>query len=247
MNLSTRLLAFQILFLCAAVVGACATAGDADDPVDAADLRIDAPGPAIDAAISQIDADVTPGPDAATPAIDAAVPPPDAACVLGWVDLLQNGGFEANYDSWLQATDAGDVIRMSSVPWAPQAGAYWSLFLGYNYGEQSLSQTVSVPASATALRLRGYRCWVTEETPLGLAYDYLNVELHASGGGLLETVESNDNTDAGVSCNWEAFEFNAGAAYAGQDIVLKLDATSDVSSITSFGIDSLVLEAMACL
>ena len=239
------------LALIATALG-CATGGGGgtDDPPDAAAL-IDAAGTPVDASPSAIDAspsatDASPSPiDAAPPMIDAA-PLADAPCTLGWVELTQNGDFDMGDVIWAETTNGGSVIRNLTTPWSAHTADYWALFLGFNNGVQTLRQTVSVPATATDLRLRGHRCWVTLET-LNNPYDHLDIELRGGGGGaLLETLWERDNTHAGSTCNWMPFQLDAGAAYAGQDIDLVFDATSDVSSITSFGMDSLVLEAFAC-
>lgn len=226
---------------------ACAT-GDTGQNPDAS--------PAADAPMVAIDAPTQPGPDAAqaidaalaidaVQAIDAALPEPDAACNYAWVDLLQNGSFDSGSVDWSETTNGGDIIRQTNSPWPPNDGDHWALFLGFDDGVQNLRQTVSIPASATDLRLQGFRCWVTLESTT-TPYDFLNIELRDSGDALLETLWARDNSHAGDVCGWSMFQLDATDAYAGQDVALVFDATSDGASVTSFGFDSLLLQAYAC-
>lgn len=221
-------------------------AADADPAAPDA-LVLDAPATTADAAIT-IDAapaspDATPAsPDAAPPTPDAA--PPDA-CVPQWVQLLGNSDFEAGNTVWSATSNGGDVIRMGSSPWPPHGGSWQALFLGYNNASQTLSQTVTVPANATALRLRGQRCFVTDETSTTTPYDNLTVELK-EGPTLLETLASYSNLDAGSTCSWTALQFNATASHAGKNVTVHMIAGSDASTATSFGLDTLIFEAFAC-
>jgi hypothetical protein len=229
-------------------------AGNLDAPVSPADAAssIDA-GPAdadtTDAPVAMIDAapdtpDADP-PDAMPP--DAMPPdamPPDAmppdACTPGWIDLLSNGGFESGATVWAQV--GGTLIRdNSTAPWPAQAGTWAALLGGANNTDQQLTQSVTVPADATDLRIRGYRCFVTEET-LAIEYDTLTVQLQ--GLTVEEIVWS--NIDAGATCSWGAFTLTSPEAHAGETITLAFINANDGTNVTSFGLDSLVLEAFAC-
>lgn len=237
--------AFVFASLCA--TAGCATGGTEANP-DAAQSAVDAPI-SVDAPASvdaQASADASPPAiDASPPQADAAPPQADAACVPEWIELLQNGNFDSGNSDWAATTNGSPILRESNSPWPPNDGTFWALFLGYNNGAQTLSQTVSVPASATSLRLQGFRCWVTlESTPT--PYDFLNIELRDTGGTLLEALWNRDNSHADATCSWSMFQLNATDAYAGQDIALVIDATSDAASVSSFGFDSLSLSAYAC-
>jgi len=104
---------------------------------------------------------------------------------------------------------------------------------------------VAVPASATALRLRGYRCFATQEIT-ATPWDTLVVTLQTTGGATLETLETWSNADGGAVCSWSDFTLTAASARAGQTVRLHLQGTTDFSNITSFWVDTLVLEAYAC-
>jgi hypothetical protein len=210
--------------LCALAVGGCAIAEEAavdagpDDPI--ADAATDAADP------------------------DAAI---DAGCTDSFVNLLANADFEGGNVDWTEVTNGGvAVIREdgNGLPFAAEAGVWAALILGFNNAAITLSQTVSVPADATALRLTGYRCWVTEE---GMGeFDTMTIELRDDAGAPLETLMAITNEDAAVTCAWELFEIAASDSMAGADIELVLEGSSDVATVTSFAFDTLALEAGVC-
>jgi hypothetical protein len=233
-----------------------ASAADGADVVDggaAADSGSNADGaPQPDASPNAPDAglldaappDATP-PDATPP--DAA--PPDA-CVPEWIELLSNPGFESGATVWTTTTNNGatQVIRMfgAGYPWPPQTGDWAALFGGDDDVVQTMWQQFTVPGDATMLRLSGHRCFVTEETTIFTEYDTLDVELQTTSGTTLESLAHWSNLDAGVTCSWSAVANNATNSYAGQTIRLHFASDNDFSNISSFGIDALSVEALAC-
>lgn len=224
---------------CALAGPGCATVDtgstpDASQPEPDASVSTDASTPA--------DAPVTPGIDAA-PAIDATTP--DAACSFEWVELLQNGSFDSGAIDWLATTNGSPIIRQGNSPWPPYDGDHSALFLGFHDGAQTLTQTVTVPASAVELRLQGFRCWVTEES-MPMPYDTLDIELRDGAGELQETLWARDNRHADATCDWSMFQLSALNAYAGQEVTLTFQAASDGASYTSFGFDGLSLQANVC-
>jgi hypothetical protein len=193
----------------------------------------------VDAAPADAMVDAAPADAMADAAPDAA---PDA-CVPDWIGLLDNGDFEQGATVWTQT--GGTLIREygDGYPWMPHDGSSWAaLFGGVNNADHLLTQTVTVPASATALRLRGALCFVTEETTDSVEYDTLTVQVQ--GAVTEEHVFS--NLDADDTCGWTLFQLDAPTSHAGETVTLSLHGQTDISSITSFGLDTLVLEALAC-
>ena len=231
------------LFLAATLAG-CATAtvvgedasppktdGSSNPPDGASMVRYDAPPGAIDA---RPPIDAPPGvPDARPP--DA----PPAGCTL----MLANGNFDSGAGAgWSQLSGTYPIVTndFSLVGITPQSGA-WAVWMGgYNYADDQLVQTVTIPASASSLRLRGYRWIASEET--GGAYDFLAIQLRSSGGALLESLTTYSNNDTVGS--WTPFDLPAGSAHAGQTIQVYLHGTTDVNLNTNFFIDSLSLTCM---
>jgi hypothetical protein len=212
---------------------------------------IDAPAidaPAIDARLVDaavidappIDAPPIDAPPIDAPAIDA---PPIDACVPAWTNLLVNGAFDgATVMPWTQTST---IIRTAAMmPFAPQSAPNAALFGASNNANDVLVQTVMVPASATALRVRGVQCHVTED-PIAET-DRFKVTLETPAGVELETLTDVYNDDVLPICAWLPFTWNAVTAHAGQPIVLKLRGRTNLALLTRFAVDSLALEVLAC-
>ena len=250
------------------VVAGCASARTAD-PIDAAvdDAAID--GAEIDSAVADAATDAATDSatdarmvDAATvdaAAIDAAVidaamidarvidapidAPIDAACTPTWTNLLGNGGFETAIVPWTQTSL---IIRTSAqMPFAPQAGTYAALFGASNNANDVLVQTVTIPASATGLRMRGFDCNVTEDliTPTN---DTFKVTLETTDGAVLETLRDINASSVAPICAWLPFTWTATAAHPGQTVVVRFQGRTNLALLTRFAVDSLALEALAC-
>lgn len=189
-----------------------------------------------------VDAAVVDGPIDA--ALDAAV---DAGCTDEWISLLDNGDFEAGNAVWTETTNGGQMIIRevgAGLPFDPEGGTWGALILGFNNAVVELSQAATVPADATALRLVGFRCWVTEEG--AGEFDLMSINLHDDTGAPLETLAAITNEDAAATCAWESFDMPAADPHAGAAITLVLEGTSDAATATSFAFDTLALEALVC-
>jgi hypothetical protein len=219
---------------CAALLAACAAGNPAgsDAGADASDVPV---------------ADADPGSPDAPPSLPDADPGDPDACSPAFFDLLADGDFEAGDPAWTQLFNGAQPVIRSNLPYPAESGAQAALFMGFNNAMQTLRQTVTVPADATALRLRGFRCLVTEETTMVTPFDTLAIELRVPDGGpLIEELAQISNLDAAAVCDWDPFEHLAGDALAGETVELVFTATSDGASLTSMGYDTLALEAMGC-
>lgn len=175
--------------------------------------------------------------------VDAAV---DAGCTEQWINLLINGDFEAGNSTWAETTnDTRPIIReVPDLPFDPAAGTWAAVVLGFSDAIFELAQTAAVPADATALRMTGFRCWVTEES--AGAVDLASIELRDDTGAALESLLAISNEDAGATCAWESFELPVAEAHAGANLTLALAGQSDAATVTSFAFDTLALEARVC-
>jgi hypothetical protein len=241
-----------LLMSCAA----CASAregseADAGDETDAAGLDPDAADPdAGEVDAPELDASPT---DAATidgAVVDAAIdapPPPidapvDAMCSPTWHDILGNGGFDNAIAPWTQTST---IIRdAATMPFAPHNGLNAALFGASHNANDVLVQNLTIPATATALRLRGYNCYVTEDFLEDT--DSFAVTLETPAGGLLETLHAVTNSDTLPFCAWQAFTWNATTPLAGQAIVLRFRGRTNLALYTRFAIDTLAFEWLGC-
>jgi hypothetical protein len=243
---------------------ACASAndvGDGDDELDADPGETDAPdsdGPEGDAAPDPDASD----PDAATidaAAIDGAVidaaiidatpidaPPIDAAidamCSPTWHNILGNGNFDSGVAPWVQTST---IIRDSGgMPFAPQGGTHAALFGASNNANDVLVQNLTIPAGATALRVRGHQCFVTED--LFADDDTFTVTLETPAGTVLDTLLDINNGAVAPICIWQTFTWNAPTAHAGQTIVLRMRGRTNLVFLTRYAVDTMAAEWFGC-
>jgi hypothetical protein len=163
--------------------------------------------------------------------------------------LLANGNFDQGpasgwnrYSSWGLAADPV-VYPCSSLAHGCQGGSYAAWMGGDNDTDNQIWQTVTVPANTTTLRLKGQSAIDTAET--GGVYDQLYIELYLSSGPtFLESLATWSNLNA--NGGWTAFTLTAASPHAGQTIDLLVEAITDGISVTSFYLDTLVLEAVVC-
>lgn len=248
----------------AVTVAACASANEGTDQPDAPDVTIDAPDPdapdpdAPDPDAPPIDA---PDPDAPpvdappidAPAIDAPIdappidaPPPDAPidamCSPTWQNLLVNGGFDSGIPPWTQTTT---IIRdAGGMPFAPHNGTHAALFGASNNANDVLVQNITIPATATGLRVRAYTCFVTED-PIEDTDDF-TITLETPGGAVLDTLLSVTNSDVAPICFWQSTTWTAATPHAGQSIVLRMRGRTNIAFLTRFAVDSMALEYLGC-
>ncbi|MFC1418089.1 putative Ig domain-containing protein [Streptacidiphilus cavernicola] len=140
--------------------------------------------------------------------------------------LLGNPGFETGKASpWTASTG---VIDSSSAE--PAHSGSWKAWLdGYGTTHtDTLSQTVTVPASCTSATFSFYLHIDTSETTRTTAYDTLKVQV---GSTTLATY-SNLNKNTGYAVH--SFDLSG---YAGQTVTLKFTGSEDISLQTSFVID----------
>jgi hypothetical protein len=233
-------------------VVADATEGDAVTEVDAPE----ADGAAVDATVvdaamvdaapidamndAMNDARVDAATDAATDAaVDASI---DAMCTPTWQNLLGNGGFDNGVAPWTQTSTS--IRDATQLPFNPHQGTHAAMLGIGNNANDVIVQTVTIPASATGLRVRGYQCFVTEDVIADT--DTFRATLETPGGAVLETLLDITNSDTAPICLWTSFTWTAASAHAGQTIVLRMRATTNIAFLTRFIVDTMSLEYLGC-
>jgi len=166
--------------------------------------------------------------------------------------LVTDGGFESATGSGLTAPGWSATTNISGRKVIVYHGSY--PYSGHNYASMggsnsendTLTQTITVPAGATAAQLTFWVSISTTETN-GKAYDYLYVEIHNTAGTLLATPVTLNNTNSTSDGNTEGDYFQPQAvnlsAYAGQTIELVFHATTDYEKPTTFLVDNVSVEA----
>jgi hypothetical protein len=127
----------------------------------------------------------------------------------------------------------------------PHGGANYAQLGGVNSSTDSISQTVSIAASAPVASLTFWTNIVTQESSSAGAFDFLTVEVHDTSGALLATPLSLDNRTAFAHGNASGAYFQPAAidlaAYKGQTVQLVWKATNGSFSPTTFRVDDVSL------
>jgi len=167
----------------------------------------------------------------------------------GGSELVVDGGFE-------QATASGNsapgwtgtpsptgrnlIVKGGSFPHA--GTAYAELGGGVNQTDL-LTQTLTIPANATAASLTFWTNIVTQESP-GTAFDFLNVNIVSGATTTTKLTLSNLNSTSSSNTNGVYFQPAAIdlLSFKGLTVTLQFKATTDVSLTTFFRVDDVSLQ-----
>jgi hypothetical protein len=105
---------------------------------------------------------------------------------------------------------------------------------GYNNASEGIYQTVTIPSNGTLT----YWWYMTSQEGTGTAYDYMRVRLYNTSGGLVATLRTRSNTAARNAWFQDGISV---AAYAGQTLRVRFEATTDYSLVSSFYVDDVSL------
>jgi hypothetical protein len=161
----------------------------------------------------------------------ASIPAATAPAVAGppMQSLLQNGDFERGQAGW-RVRAANNRALVSDT--RARTGSRSAGLCGYNHCDESLAQTIDIPAGAKSVRLSYYTYIETQETKH--AFDFLTVELHNASGKRLHTIQQ--LSDGDMSDSWQPATADL-SSYAGQTIQLVFSATSGRVDPTAFFVD----------
>ncbi|HXH81218.1 M4 family metallopeptidase [Nocardioides sp.] len=143
-------------------------------------------------------------------------------------NLLANPGFESGVASW---TGTSGVITSSTG--RPARTGSWKAWLGGNgvTSTENLSQTVTIPATATAANLSYWIRTDTAETG-STVYDTMRVQIVV--GGVTTTLRTFSNV--GTNSTYTQFSHSL-LAHKGKAVTVKLLMNEDSSLQTSFVVD----------
>lgn len=145
-------------------------------------------------------------------------------------EQIVNGGFENGTSPWVQSSANGYQLI---DPTRPHTGSYSAWLGGYNNANDTIYQTVTVPANGT---LSYWWYMSTQETTH--PWDYLRVQLYSTSGTLIATLRTwNDGSGANT---WRQDSISL-ASYAGQTLRVRFNTTTDSSLTTSFFVDDVSL------
>jgi hypothetical protein len=166
-------------------------------------------------------------------AVDTAVTVPVTLTLLSPpAERVADGGFEAAAAAW---TASGGAQR--STGGFPHTGAAYSTLGLADSATGSVAQAITIPGDARSAGLTFWLNVTSEETTIIKAYDRLVVEVLGSDGAVRATLASFSNLDkaaAGTYLQRGPYDL---LGFAGQTVVLRFRAATDLSLPTTFRID----------
>jgi hypothetical protein len=163
-------------------------------------------------------------------------------------NLLANGNLDAGRTSWVASP--ADVIaddRGLPVELKAHSGNYFAWLGGAPSATRSLSQQITVPASAKTLNFDA-KMFVATESETGRTEDMLQIQLLDSAGSALSTPKSLTNLDEtrpGSSIVIWA-DLHVAITNPGRVASLRLLSTNDSVNNTNFFFDTMALVPAGC-
>jgi len=153
-------------------------------------------------------------------------PPPTGGNILG------NPGFESGATTWTGT--AGPITNNTGRP--ARTGS-WKLWLGGNgtTGTETVNQTVTIPASATAATLS---YWIRTDTAESGSTAYDTMRVQVVDGATATTLRSFSNV--GTNATYTQYSHSL-TAYKGKTVTIRFTMTEDSSLQTSFVVDDTAL------
>jgi len=124
---------------------------------------------------------------------------------------------------------------------AAQSPPNLAWFSGYNRADDVLSQLVVLPADAASMTVSFYYAIFTREVSAA-ENDVMDVQLIA-GTQTIPLAHFSDNNPVGT---WTRFSAPLPTSLAGQTATLQFHDTTNASLITSFYVDTVSVQAVAC-
>ena len=160
--------------------------------------------------------------------LDGGSPPPPPSG-----NLLGNPGFESGNTMW--AATSGVITSSTGRP--ARSGSWKAWLNGYGSSHtDTLSQSVTIPSSATSANLSFWVRIDTAETTTSSAYDTLRVQVVADG--VTSTLATYSNLNQNTTYTQKSFNLSS---YRGKTVTLRFTGTEDSSLQTSFVIDDTAL------
>jgi hypothetical protein len=167
---------------------------------------------------------------------------------------ITDGGFESatstglSAPGWTVSTNLSNhnIIYVND-PSQAHSGNNFAALGGVNNANDSVTQTITIPAGSTSTPLTFWVSIDTAETTKTTQYDFLYVEIHNTSGTLLATPLTLSNLNSTSDGNSLGTYFQPTkvdlSAYAGQTIELVFHVTNDRSEPTYFLIDDISVTA----
>jgi hypothetical protein len=162
------------------------------------------------------------------------------------VQLLANGAFDAGQVAWSETTVSSSTIitnesALTTLRAHTPANLAW--LAGYANAQDDLSQTVTIPAGASAITLSFYYVIQSQETTAGV-FDTMDVYTYDPAMAKFTALASfNDNMP---TPSWTRFSISLPLSMAGRTIKIGFQSMTDNVKTTNFFVDSVALDVVAC-
>jgi len=158
-----------------------------------------------------------------TPApLPTDTPPTGTGTAAG--SLIQNTGFEDGAGIWRESSSGGYELIDAKHPHSGKYGVY---LCGYNNCDDVISQTFTVPSSASNVSISYWWQATTSSKAQGCVSD-LTVSVLDGNGQIIGTLQHLCNTDASKNWKQETFDVTGKLSqYAGQTVTLIFSAHTD--------------------
>lgn len=150
-------------------------------------------------------------------------------------NLIVNGGFEQGSSPWVESSSGGFEIVDSSHP---HSGSHEAFLCGYNQCQDSIYQTITIPASSTSDVLTYF--WFMTTTETSHSFDFLSVEVRSGSGTVLTKLQT--MSDGSTAGSWQSASFNLNA-YIGQTVQIAFVATNGSINPTNFYVDDVAVQS----
>lgn len=158
----------------------------------------------------------------------------------GGGNLVANPGFESGTSPWVETSSGGFELITTDDP---HTGSFSAFLCGYNNCNDTIRQSITLPASFTSATLSYWLAISTSETTTTTCFDNFHAILRNSSGQTISTVQTRCNLNAS---GFTQFTFNVTSqlsSFAGQTIQIFFQGTTDSSLISSFFVDDVSLQA----
>jgi subtilase family serine protease len=155
----------------------------------------------------------------------------------GTTQLLLNPGFDSGATSWVESSSGAYEIVDTTKPHAGGTSAH---LCGYATCQDSIYQTVTLPAKTTKVVLSDWIYISTQETSKACVDD-LNLSLRTSNGAIISIPQRLSNTNSSA---WTQYTFNVTSAlsrYSGKSIEVYFNASNKATATTDFFVDDVAL------
>jgi len=162
------------------------------------------------------------------------------------VQLLANSGFDAGHMAWVETTLSTTTIitnESALTTLKAQTPSNLAWLGGYSNAEDDLSQSVTIPAGATAITLSFYYA-ISSQDMTASAYDTMDVYSYDSAAARYTPLATfNDNM---TTSTWTRFSTSLPLSLAGRTIEIGFQSATDGNKNTNFFVDSVSLDVTAC-